>query len=174
MGIMQHWLTDSLFWQSCLEPIDLLLGFADEITEEIRCGVIEVVQSFCPMMGALKGFANDPALRAKLPHGSTQEILDVGKRFHDPQSCANAVWVAGDATLDRVGATNWDNHQFIVGLLYNIGTFPHFPIRAIRFVAFGAYSENTARRKRLLAVGNLSPPVIADIELSSAVWGVLD
>ena len=82
-GLTQHRATARISWKSRLAPTDLLLIHVGESGETAHFGDAEIAQSFCAMIGALKGFPRWPntwakLFRAPMGRGGT---LGVEKRF---------------------------------------------------------------------------------------------
>ena len=74
-------------------------------------------------------------------------VLEFHKRFEDPTTCAQVIWLTGDATRETVSCVNWKSRSF---------------------------SKGTADELLHEFSGpNTSPPIIADVGLISSVSGVL-
>ena len=111
-GLMTHLVNASLFWKSCVQPVDAMLSCQYESAEYVSRPDPEEVSAFLPMMAMLKYLANDRAVWRTLFRGEIARVLETHLRFTNPQDCSNSVWLTGDAIPQVVSAINWGDKQF--------------------------------------------------------------
>ena len=105
-GLMTRWLNASLSRRTCLRPIDALLGHPDEVATHVKCDDPELTKAFWNMIRLLRHAEQDSKLWHTLFKGDLRRVLEVRKRFADPTSCSDVLWLTGDATLETVACVN--------------------------------------------------------------------
>ena len=146
-GLMTHWLNASLFWKSCVQPVDALLSFQDEKAEFVMCPDPEIVSAFWSMIRLLKYLASDRTIWRTLFRGDIARVLEAQLRFTHPDECKNSIWITGDATLRTVSSINWAEKQFVKCTPWSL----------LKDFSGGLESE----------------PIIAEVELAAGICGVI-
>lgn len=80
-GYMQHWLIASMFWASCVQPVDLLLTYGSEDCSAISFPNFHIWTGYWGMMSLLQTLARYEKLRPSLFRNSHSATLALRRRF---------------------------------------------------------------------------------------------
>ena len=112
-GLCQHWLVSNWFWEVTLQTIDVLLAHADENSSYVTCIDADVWTAFWTLLEVLRVTAAEENRWFLLFRGTLDRLLPIEKRFSGPRVETNSLWITSDATLQKGGAVNWKNKQFL-------------------------------------------------------------
>ena len=98
-------------------------------------------------MGLVRHLAANFDWWGTLFNGDMRRLLEMHKRFADPTTCEQVLWLTGDATLQTVSLINWQKKEFL--------------------------KANAEDLLRNFNGANTVPPIIADVELIAGVAGVI-
>ena len=112
-GYMQHWLTASMFWASCIQPVDLFLTYGSEDCQTLNCSNYQIWTGFWEMLTLLHALAKDDNVWPSLCKNSLSRALALHRRFAGPRVIEEVRWITSDATPDVIGAVDWRNSTYI-------------------------------------------------------------
>ena len=110
---MQHWLVASMFWASCLQPVDLLLKYASADGEAVNCSNFQIWTGFWDMLSLLQDLARGESVWPTLCANSMNRTIALRRRFAGPRIIEEASWIATDATPPIIGAVDWEARTYI-------------------------------------------------------------
>ena len=111
-GLMTHWRDASPFWRTRTHPIDGLLSHAGENGIYAKCGGPELACAFWIMMNLLRYVVRNSDTWPALFRGDMRRVLEVRKRFPDPATREQVLWLIGGAELETVSSANFQAGAF--------------------------------------------------------------
>ena len=112
-GLCQHWLVSNWFWKVTLQTIDVLLAHADENSSYATCIDADVWAAFWTLLEVMRVAAAEENRWKLLFSGALDRLLPIEKRFSGPRVETSSLWLTSDATLQKGGAVNWKNKQYL-------------------------------------------------------------
>ena len=112
-GYMQHWLTSSVFWASCIQPVDLLLNYASGDSVNVSCANFQIWSGYWDMLSLIQLVARDEVAWPTLFQNSIERTVASHHRFSGPRVQEEMSWLTTDATLNVIGVVDWKNRTFL-------------------------------------------------------------
>ena len=153
LGLMTRWVDSIPFRRTCLQPIGALLGHPDEANTHVKCADPEFPKDFWGTNQLIRQVSQYDLHRPSRFKGDIRRALEARERFPDPSTGSNALWIAGDDTLQMVACVNWGDKTFFKG--------------------------NAEEAMREFNGPNTAPPIIGDVDMISSAdgavsWGGVD
>ena len=106
-GYMQHWLAASMFWASCVQPIDFLLTYGSADCVTANCTNFQIWIGYWDMVTLLQSLGRDETARPTLFQNTLIRTISIRRRFSAPRVIEEARWITTDATPSIIGAVDW-------------------------------------------------------------------
>ena len=80
-GYMQHWLVASIFWASCVQPVDLMMAYSSEDGTAANFPNFQIWRGFWGMLSLLQSLARDTAVWPTLFQNKLTRTVALHRRF---------------------------------------------------------------------------------------------
>ena len=110
---MQHWLVASMFWASCVQPVDLMLTYGSEDCLAVNCPNYQVRSGYCDMLSLLQRLAKDEEAWGTLFRNTLHRTIAIRRRFLGPRIQEKVSWATTDATPRIIGVFDWRERTYI-------------------------------------------------------------
>ena len=112
-GYMQRWLVASMFWASCVRPVDLLMAYISEDGTTINFPNFQIWYGFWDMISLLQSLGNGALVWPTLLRNKLERTCALHRRFPCPRIAEEVRWITTDATPSLIGAVEWENRTCI-------------------------------------------------------------
>ena len=113
-GYMQHWLVASMFWASCVQPLDLLTyGSGDCL--KVSCSNFQIWCGYWDMLRLRKTLARGEEAWSTLFKNSMTRNLALHRRFSGTRISEEVSWITTDATPKIIGIVDWRENLYTSG-----------------------------------------------------------
>ena len=119
-GCYTHWEVANNIWLYFARPVDLLLGFGDEMGIWVNCDDLNIWASYWQTIEWLREIAEDNGEWKKLFNGHLDRCLPLNIRLSGNIQLPPVMWLSSDATLNWIGVINWRDKQFICAPVGNL------------------------------------------------------
>lgn len=113
MGYMQHWLVAPVLWTSCVQPVDFLLGYANEAETFISCANRQIWVGLWDMLSLRQLLAKDELDWPTPFSNNLPGAISLHRRFPWPRAMGELRWLTTDANLDLVGILDWASRKYL-------------------------------------------------------------
>ena len=112
-GYMQHWPVASMFWESCVQPADLLLTYGSASCLTVNCANFQIWSGYWGMMSLLQTLSKDEEAWSSLYKNTLVRTIAPHRRFSGPRIIEDVRWITTDATPRIIGVVNLRARNYI-------------------------------------------------------------
>ena len=112
-GYMQHWSVASLFWSSCVQPLDLLITYGGEDCSGVNCSDFRICNVYWDMLSLSKALSSYVEMRPTHFCNQLLRTLALRQRFSGPMVVEKVRWISTDAAPQVIGAVDWRGISYI-------------------------------------------------------------